>query len=237
MRRNILIFDIWGDYAHFKKIYATTTALSYAIPPKTALYGYLGAILGLSKIDSDYLNHFANKQCLIGLSVLNPIVMKRLGANLRPTLKRTADSSKPTLIEYIYRPRYRVYVWHQDVDFQAKLRQALQTHTTIYTPSLGLAGLVSNFEWVGEVITDTIQSGQVIPIHSVIPRKYLVSLDEEALLTGQTELIEQSLFAIEMNTDRDVTERDDILLERKGRPIWACVTSYYSIHQANIILF
>ncbi|GAB2555720.1 CRISPR-associated protein Cas5 [Spirosoma areae] len=237
MSRQILIFDIWGDYAHYKKIYATTSAVSYAIPPKTSLYGYMGAILGLSKADNAYLTAFADKQCLVGLSVLNPIVMKRLGINLRPNLKRTANNPKPTLLEYVYRPGYRLYVSHQDRRVQDALRSALIAHRSVFTPSMGLAGLVSNFAWVGEVTASASRTDVAIPIHSVIPRKYFLAFDEEALLAGETELIEQSLFAIEMNTERDVTERDDILLERKGKPIQARVTEYYSVNGTNIILF
>ncbi|GAB4035429.1 type I-B CRISPR-associated protein Cas5b [Spirosoma gilvum] len=237
MNRQILIFDIWGDYAHFKKIYATTSAVSYAIPPKTSLYGYIGALLGLSKIDSAYLNTFANKQCLLGISVLNPIVMKRLGANLRSTLKRVDGNPKPSLVEYVYKPRYRLFVWHQNEDVRQALKQTLKTHTCVYTPSLGLAGLLSNFEWVGEVTTKAHRSAEAVSIHSVIPRKYLLGFEGAGLLAGHNELIEQSLFAIEMNTDREVTERDDILLDRKGRPIRARVTEYYPVKEANIILF
>ncbi|WP_020597827.1 CRISPR-associated protein Cas5 [Spirosoma panaciterrae] len=237
MNRQLLIFDIWGDYAHFKKIYATTSAISYAIPPKTSLYGYMGAILGLPKADNAYLNTFANKQCLLGLSVLNPIVMKRLGANLRSTLKRVDDSPKPSLVEYVYKPRYRLFVWHQDEAVRQALKKAIKAHSCVYSPSLGLAGLPSNFEWVGEAVTKAQRSSEALPVHSVIPRKYLLSLEETALLEGQNELIEQSLFAIEMNTDREVTERDDILLDRKGRAIRARVTEYYLVKEANVVLF
>ena len=79
----ILVFDIWGEYAHFKKIYATTSALSYVVPPKTSIYGYIGAILGLEKEDNIYLKSFSDKKCLIGISVRSPIVMQRLGINLK----------------------------------------------------------------------------------------------------------------------------------------------------------
>ena len=51
----ILVFDIWGDYAHFKKIYATTSALTYVIPTKPSIYGYIGSIVGREKFDNDYL--------------------------------------------------------------------------------------------------------------------------------------------------------------------------------------
>lgn len=239
MSRPILIFDIWGDYAHFKKIYATTSAVSYAIPPKTSLYGYMGAILGLPKADNAYLTAFANKQCKLGISVLNPIIMKRLGTNLRPNLNRTADNPKPTLTEYVYQPKYRLYVSHEDSYFYDELRTVLKAHRSTFTPSLGLASLVSNFTWVGEVNAEAIIPTEAIPIHSVIPRRYLVELDTMALQRGMYELIEQSLYAVEMNTDREVTERDDILFNRKGQgsPISALVTEYYAINDANVILF
>ncbi len=240
MSRPILIFDIWGDYAHFKKIYATTSAVSYAIPPNTSLYGYMGAILGLSKADNAYLSAFANKQCLLGLSVLNPIVMKRMGTNLRPNLNRTADNPKPTLMEYVYQPKYRLYVSHQDALFFDELRSALKGHRSTFTPSLGLASLISNFAWVDEVTAEAVRPTEAVAIHSVIPRKFLTSLDASALQTGDYELIEQSLYAVEMNTAREVTERDDILFNRqgeKGSPIPALVTEYYVVNDANVVLF
>ncbi len=240
MSQPILIFDIWGDYGHFKKIYATTSAVSYAIPPKTSLYGYMGAILGLSKTDNAYLTAFAEKQCRLGISVLNPIAMKRIGTNLRPNLNRTSENPKPTLTEYVYQPKYRIYVSHDNPSLYSELRAALKAHRSVFTPSLGLASLVSNFEWIGEVTTDRIHPTEVKPIHSVIPRKFLVELDVLALQNDEFELVEQSLYAVEMNTEREVTERDDILLNRKGakgNPIPALVTEYYTINDANVILF
>lgn len=240
MSRPILIFDIWGDYAHFKKIYATTSAVSYAIPPKTSLYGYMGAIIGLPKAENAYLTAFADKQCLLGISVLNPIIMKRLGTNLRPNIGRTADNPKPTLTEYVYQPKYRLYVSHQDGYFYDELRAALQEHRSVFTPSLGLAGLVSNFGWVGEVTAESVHPTDSVPIHSVIPRRHLLELDATALQSGEYELVEQSMYAVEMNTDREVTERDDILFNRRGEtgsPILARITEYYVINDANVILF
>lgn len=237
MTKHILVFDIWGDYAHFKKIYATTSAVSYVIPTKTALYGYVGAILGLSKADNHYLSSFSGKQCLMGIGVKNPIIMKRLGTNLRPNTNRTADNPKPTMMEYVYQPRYRVYFFHENATLQAQFREALQTHQSVYTPSLGLASLISNFAWVGEASATAVKPEGPVPIHSVIPRQKFIDLDETALLEREMELIEQSLYAVEMNTGREVTERDDILLERKCRPIWAYVKEYYPVNGENVVLF
>ncbi|MDQ3535455.1 MAG: type I-B CRISPR-associated protein Cas5b [Bacteroidota bacterium] len=237
MAKHILIFDIWGDYAHFKKIYATTSAVSYVIPPKTALYGYVGAILGLSKAENQYLTYFAEKQCLIGIGLQKPILMKRLGVNLRPNTGSVAKNLKPTMTEYVYRPRYRIYFTHENEELQQKLRAQLQSHQSVFTPTLGLASLLSNFEWIGETTASAMTTADAIPIHSVIPRQKFIGFDNQSLLDQENELMEQSMFAVEMNSEREVTERDDILLDRKCHPVWAFVTEYYKIQDANIILF
>ena len=74
----LLVFDIWGNYAHYKQIYATTSAISYPIPFKTAIYGYVSAILGFNKIENNYLKYFQDGNCKIGLQLLNEISTTRI---------------------------------------------------------------------------------------------------------------------------------------------------------------
>lgn len=253
----ILAFDIWGDYAHFKKIYATTSAVSYLVPTKPAIYGYIGAVVGLQKFGNEYLRHFSNKTCIVGLELRgsvsietryadagetsDPILMRRMGVNLRAQLgpRKETDSPKPTLVEFVYRPKYRVYVHHKDEILYEKLKNHLKEHTCVYTPTLGLAGLLSNFQFLGEYETNVRSEREHVPIHSIIPKKQFVRFDT-AMFNDPIHdfaIVEQSMYAIEMDTDRNVTERDDILLERTGKPIYASVTQFYPINGKNIILF
>ena len=236
----ILVFDIWGEYAHFKKIYATTSALTYAIPPKPTVYGILGAILGLEKEDNAYLKTFADKSCRIGIGVQSPLIFQRMGINLKAELGRKKEGAppKPTMMEFVHRPHYRLYVSHSDAAVFDQLKTALETHTTVYTPSLGLASLVANFAFKGVFDTEGVTSTASISIHSVIPRRAFVSFDD-AMFGEDADfaIVEQSLYAVEMDTERNVTERDDILLERKGKPIFAKVKTYYPINGENICLF
>jgi CRISPR-associated Cas5-like protein len=60
----VLVFEVWGEYGHFRKHYTTTSPLTFSIPSRTALTGLLGAIIGLSK--EEYLGHFRCKQAQIG---------------------------------------------------------------------------------------------------------------------------------------------------------------------------
>lgn len=237
----VLAFDIWGDYAHYKKIYATTSAVSYCLPPKTSLYGYVGAILGLEKGNNHYLSYFQNKDCLIGIQLMKPIIMQRININLRAVLGRMkqTDNRKPTMMEFVYEPKYRIYFFHKDSELQIRLKESLSEKNAVYTPTMGLADLISNFEYVGEFEASFIQNlANPVPISSVIPKSQFERFDNAALRNNKTEIIEQSMFAIEMDVERNVTERDDILLERKTKPIDAFLNQYYELSNGtNICLF
>jgi CRISPR-associated protein Cas5h len=236
---NILSFDIWGSYAHYKKIYATTSALTYAIPPKTSLYGYIGAILGLEKTGNEYLKTFADKQCKLGIRVLRPIRMQRLGINLRPDRAQFVKNGKPTSVEFVLQPRYRIYFSHQNQDIYNLLKEALQHHTCVYTPTLGLASLISDFEWVEENSVEPQANQEAVLINSVIPGNYFLDFGNILEHNGRSNrIVEQSMVSIEMDINRNVTERDDILYDQLGLPIHAKVTEWYQLSaNERIVLF
>lgn len=239
----VLVFDIWGKYAHFKKIYATTSALSYAIPTKTAIYGYIGAILGLEKNENRYLQSFENKSCLIGISVRKPLVMKRLGINLKAELgrKKEKDPPKPTMMEFVQEPHYRIYFTHSDETFFSQLEDALKQHRSIYTPTLGLANLLSSFKLIESTVTEGVQNAAAVWIQSAIPRQSFLGFGKEMFDNQTTDnhfsIVEQSMYAVEMDLARNVTERDDVFLERTGKSILAKVNTYYPINGENVCLF
>jgi CRISPR-associated protein Cas5h len=237
----VLAFDIWGEYAHYKKIYATTSAVSYCLPTKTALYGYVSAILGLEKENNQYLKFFQNKACLMGIQILNPIVMQRININLRATLGRmkSTDNRKPTTMEFVYQPKYRIFFFHKQTDIQEQLKERLSKKSALYTPTMGLAGLISNFDFISEFEASPWNpKAKSASIQTVIPKKHFESFDIEALKLKRTEIIEQSMYAIEMDVERNVTERDDILLERRAKSIDAFLNQYYQLSNgANISLF
>ncbi|MGF1532440.1 MAG: type I-B CRISPR-associated protein Cas5b [Bernardetiaceae bacterium] len=246
----VLAVDVWGQYAHYKKIYATTSAVSYLLPPKTTLYGWLAAILGLPK--ESYLEHFQEGDCQIALQ-LRPhpqrktvsLEMTRVPFNLRPDLKGSVSNRKPTLMEFVRYPSYRLYVAHQDEELFNNLKAHLQAHTAVYTPTLGLANLFSNFAFVGSFESQNRQTPEVPQlIHSVIPKASFIAFDTEALKAGieagyaaTHEIVEQSMYALEMDTDRYVTRRDDILLERTGKTIPAFVKAYHTGNGVNLMFF
>ena len=43
---NLIVFDIWGDYAYFRRGYTTTSTLTYPFPSRTTIAGFIAGILG-----------------------------------------------------------------------------------------------------------------------------------------------------------------------------------------------
>jgi CRISPR-associated protein Cas5h len=238
----VLVFDIWGNYAHFKKIYATTSAVSYALPPKTSLYGYVSAILGLDNRANAYLKNFVPGNCKIGLRIMKSIVMQRINTNLRPKTGRLgpSDNRKPTTMEYIYGPCYRIYFWHISEDIMDALKLRLQRHEAVYNPVLGLSNLLSDFAWVGEFeATEQVGNGTAVPISTVIPMSVFRSFDNKAIIENENEIVEASMYAVEMDTERNVTQRESVLFDRKAKAITAVVSSYHTLEpdKTHVLLF
>lgn len=45
----VVVFEYAGRFGHFLRAEASVSALSYPVPPRTALLGMIGAVLGLEK--------------------------------------------------------------------------------------------------------------------------------------------------------------------------------------------
>jgi CRISPR-associated protein, Cas5h family len=67
----ILIFDLVGMFAHFRKFYTNSSSLSYAFPPRTVITGLLAGILGYER--DKYYEEFSSENCSVGLAIKNPI--------------------------------------------------------------------------------------------------------------------------------------------------------------------
>ncbi len=231
MVKKLLTFDISAPFGHFKVIYATTSALTYPIPSKTAIYGMVGSIIGLSKEDNSYLNSFKDGQCKIALQILKPLATQRLHINWSPT-PGAIKSRKPTLVEHMANPAYRIYFTHEDPKVYDTLKKHLMAHTTVFTLSMGLANLIANFHFIGESNYEEMQSEET-DIHSIIPLSSFIGFGD--LNEHENFITSMSQYAMEMTTGRDVTKRDEVLIDRKGMPIKANVKGYQRIYHGEVL--
>lgn len=235
----ILVFDLWGQYGHYKKIFATTSALTYPIPVKTSLYGLFGALIGLEKQGNAYLKYFEPGQCQVGIQVLKPLSFQQININLRAVFgsMKPNDNRKPTMMEFVYRPRYRIFVKHEDPNIFNDLCLRIKNKEAVFTPTLGLASLLANYQWIGAFDYEVDETQQMLPIQTVFPRRQLIQIDHnQAFSTQGNRIMEVSQYALEMDIDRNVTDRDDIILDLHGKSIMAKVKQATRINIDNQIL-
>lgn len=226
--KTTLVFDIWGDYAHFKKIYVTTSALTYSLPFKTTIYGLVGAIIGLDNKKNGYLDHFNEENCQLAIQVINPVKIQRININFSPKPGPIKDNRKPTTMEYLVKPRFRIFFSHKDEQIYNSLKENLEEKRTVYTPVLGLAHCIANFEFLGEYEL-TRGSGNAM-IDSILLKSLVKSLDTSSWNENDVRVQEQTMYPLEMNTTREVTKRDNVLFDLNGNPIQAEVEHYFNLN-------
>ena len=230
----VLVFNVWGEYAHFRKYYTTTSPLSYSIPPRTAVTGFIGAILGLGK--EKYLKHFTKKQAFIAVRLLNPVKKVRISENLIDTenVKRMHLIKNRTQIrfEFIKDPKYRLYFYHTDEGLYAKTKNLLADHKSIYTPYLGISEHIANFEFIGEINTQKRFSEDFVEVDSVIPEDPTNKIGFETNLEYFSETM-----PIEMDFDRTVVEYKNIMFERNGHRIKAKLKEFWELDNGERIVF
>lgn len=230
-----LVFDIWGDYAHFRKMETTTSPLTYSIPTGTAICGLVAGILGLQR--DSYYDKFSRENFEFSIRILKPIKKIRVNINIIKTdsgfylwdIKGTPRS--PTPYEFLKTPYYRIYINLKEPKTHEELKYYLKNHKTIYTPYLGISELIANFNFVGEfgIITKEAENDQ---INSILNKKD-AKIKIEQLQEGMKWTREN--MPLYMNSERCVEEYSEVLLEQNGRPITIENGHFHKIGGENVV--
>ncbi|MCS3923886.1 type I-B CRISPR-associated protein Cas5b [Methanosalsum natronophilum] len=236
---NVLVFDIWGEYGHFKKHYTTTSPLTYSIPPRTAIAGMMGAIIGLGK--EEYSEIMSKDNCYIGAQILNPIKKTRISENLINTksadmMARIKDRTQ-IRFEVLKDAKYRIYFSHISADIYQKAHEMLSSHKSFYSLSLGLSEHLANFEYVGEFICERGILGEKTDVLTVVPEKniekmFFFDMDGQK----NKEYFSESM-PVEMTNERVVLEYTNVLYEKNGYPITSIPKEHWNIECGGSIVF
>lgn len=240
----VLVFDLWGDYGHFRKFYTTSSPLTFSFPPPSTIAGILGAILGAGK--EDYLKIFSPDKCKIALKIVKRIKKVRMGLNLintkgnywTPVLKITPKSTHEprTQIrtEFLKDPYFRIYFIHEDEKILLRLSQLIEEHKSIYTVSLGLSELLAEFKFVGIYDTEKIFDGVAVEIDTPIVASNLTP--DRFEIEPEKKYFKEKIPII-MNPERRIEKYDDVIFESQGKTIKAQLNTYYKLENGENIAF
>ena len=237
MTKDVVVFDVWGDYAYFRRGYTTTSTISYPFPSRTTIAGFIAGILGYHR--DSYYELFDEHNSLIGLKIINPIKKTRLNLNYVNTkesmhLFEISSNGKRTQVpaEFLKDVKYRIYVSLKDKEILNKLYDLLKEHKSVYTPYLGITECLCDFELVGDgrySIEETF--GENVQIDSVLLKKDMNICIE---LDKKYGVVKSPGF---MNKDRSVRSFLEYYFEDNGKSIQVDSCKYYRIGEDNVILF
>jgi CRISPR-associated protein Cas5h len=234
----VLIFDIWGDFAHFKKFYTTSSPLTFSFPPPPTVKGILGAIIGCDK--NSYLDTFSSDKCNIAIQILNPIKKIRLGLNhintkdnfWRPTKKGLHEARTQIPAEFIKDPAYRIYVTHKEEETFNALLKNIRSHKTFFTISLGLSELLADFSYVGDMEFEEFGEGEV-EISSIVP----IPLILEGLKLKEGYRYFKERIPVDMDQNRVVKRYEDVLYESQGKKVYTKIKNIWRGEDGTCITF
>ncbi len=178
MGKEIIVFDIWSAFAHFRRGYTTTSSLTYPFPPKSAISGMIAGFLGIpneQNKDSNYYKLFTPENFKVGIRILNPVNTIMIKENLIDTKVSFLPKQRTQIpIQFLKNPKFRIYVWFNEKlkNEKEKFIKFLQQHKSFYTPYLGVTECIANFSFVGIFKPEKIKENEEkeCEIDSVIPR-------------------------------------------------------------------
>ena len=241
----IVVFDIWGDLGHFRVPYTTSSPLTFPIPPKTAIYGMIGAILGYDK--DNCLENFQNKRWEIAIGIKNKIVTTRIPENFINTkeVKLFARMPKGKLcrtqinMEFLKEPYFRIYVASREEIELKRLENYLIEHRSKYTVSLGISECLANFKYIGTFSAEKVSNNNFVEISSIIPLNYLENDSNRIDFLQEGAKYLRIHIPVEMKPDRELIESEDFIVEVTGKTVKVKLNNYLTIQELNenIILF
>lgn len=234
-----LVFDVFGDFGHFKKFYTTSSPLTFSFPPPPTVRGMLGAITGVDK--NDYLKAFSHEKCKIAVRILSPVKKIRMGVNhintkgnyWVPIKKGTHEARTQIRTEFLKNPTYRLYVHHEDEDLFNRLIENVKSHKTVYTLSLGLSELLADFKYVGlmDFVQRDKEEGEIV---TVIPMNLV---DSYGIVFEEGKQYFKEKIPVEMTSERIVERYEDVIFEIQGKSIYARTHTCWEAENGERIVF
>lgn len=173
----VCVFQIRGQFAHWRKWFTTTSPLTYSFPPRTAVVGLIGAILGVDRVQDKVPKIFSIDATRMAVCPIGPIRKDRLPENWRqgpPRMTGGKVKSEKIIenfqsnLEVVRNPYYRVVFWHKEPDLMNDLIKRLRDKRWVYPPYLGILGFLANVEFEAEDEIEEQESNRV-ELHSVLP--------------------------------------------------------------------
>ncbi|OPJ62163.1 type I-B CRISPR-associated protein Cas5b [Clostridium oryzae] len=176
---NVLVFDIRGKFAHFRKYYTNSSSLTYSIPPRTTICGIIATVLGYER--DSYYETFSSDNCKIAIKKCGATrkMLHTVNYMFAKNSKEVVDPKKHTQIpfEILTGDRgviYRIYFSHQNENIMQELERRLKEKKYYFAPYMGAASFNCSIEYIGSSAAEIFTSKTAASIATAVDSRYIV---------------------------------------------------------------
>ncbi|AXF57067.1 type I-B CRISPR-associated protein Cas5b [Salicibibacter kimchii] len=233
----ILVFDLKGAMAQFKKFDTNSSSLTYIAPPRTVIAGLVAGILGYEK-DNHY-EVFSPENANIAVSVIGwPRKIIQTINYMFAKNKTDLNLSKGRTqipVEFLFPSldkhelTYRIFFRHADPNLQYDLKQRLKNQSYAYPPYLGLTEMLGKISWIEEATCEQITADDPIPIHTLSPIEQLKENSVQFNVHSDQLFYQKERMPRFFNGNRYLQETMSYLIERSGRIIAQPKEKYFQV--------
>lgn len=225
----VIVFRYRAKFGHFLRAEASVSALTYPVPPRTALMGMIGAVLGLPK-DTPQVELRESRVAVCGAIPRTHWHRVKLRKDpptaLAMTIKRGAKGQKnpaPEMAtlnkqEWLFEPEYEVIVSLPDT-YQEEFSERIRDRRWHYQPCMGLSEMLADLEFISEGAAELLPPESAVLCESAARRAEGTSVDGRRTVEGGTPLAMLPLRMPREVTPERVFSHADYLIERSGRPM------------------
>ena len=227
----LLVFDICGPMAHFRKFYTNSSSLSYSFPPRTVVMGMIAALVGWER--DSYYERLNSNNFLIAVSIRSPFRRIMQTVNYLRTkgvgeLNGSAGGTQVPLEILVpakteKRLCYRIYFWHQDCGLMDEISERLKQNASVYPAYLGLTEFIAHTSFVVDYQVNTdafVTPGTEVELDTVLNTRLLQekSLNFNFLEDEVLQYIKETA-PVDFTSERASCKTGDYIIEIRHRKI------------------
>jgi len=216
----MVIFDLWGKFAHFRKFYTNSSSLTYSVPPRTTVEGMIAALLGYER--DTYYEKLNAENLYVAVRKMSKTkkIMQSVNYIKATTTSELHFPKQHTQVPFELlvgdsKIRYRFYIIHKDENIFKEIKERLFDKTPVFPLYFGSAPFSCYIDYVGEVNWDWVISDEFQDIYSVMPSHKIKEIDIKNI---KGYLLKERMprdFAI----DRTIKEVTTYVYEDMGQPL------------------
>lgn len=216
----LIIFDIYGKFAHFRKFYTNSSSLTYGIPPRTTVAGIVAAMMGYER--DSYYEIFNSDKLRIGVKKMNKTsrIIQTLNYSRATSMGELIKGVGPTQVPFEVlkssdKVKFRIYLYHEDGHILDEIERRSRESMFVYPPYLGSASFGCSISYIDTVEFEEVKTEDFISISTAINSESIVDLN----IKNYSGSLVKERMAVDFDKDRNIKDISSYIYDDQGKSI------------------